>query len=164
MPRLLSRRFFTFTALGATALAPTLGMSASHATAVVEMLNKSPNDPRLRNVFEPRLMVVAQGETVRFAATDPSHDSASFDELLPAGATPWKGKISEDIEVTFDVPGFYSYKCTPHATAGMVGMVVVTGDGMMDNFEAAKGARHRGKSRKVFEEIWEEVEASGILA
>ena len=163
MPTLMSRRLFT-TAMAGAALAPTLGWSASHATQIVEMLNKAPGDPSLRNVFEPRLLIIDAGQTVRFAATDKGHNSASMDKLLPEGAAPWKGAINEEIEVTFERPGFYSYVCTPHATAGMVGLIAVKGDGMMDNFEAARNARHRGKARKIFEEIWGELESTGLLS
>lgn len=80
-----------------------------------------------------------------FKSVDRGHNSASIDGMLPEGAEEWNGKINDDIEVTFDKPGFYGYKCKPHATVGMVGLVVVEGEGKLDNLEAAQGVRQRGK-------------------
>jgi pseudoazurin len=78
--------------------------------------------------------------------------------MLPEGAETWKGKINKDISVTFDKPGFYGYVCTPHTSLGMVGLIIVKGDGMMDNMEAAKTVKQKGKARKAWKEIWEEVD------
>ena len=74
-----------------------------------------------------------------------------------------EGAINDDIEITVSVPGFYGYKCTPHATVGMVGLIVVQGDGMMDNREAAQGVRQRGRARQVWDEIWEEVDGMDLV-
>ena len=41
---------------------------------------------------------------------------------------------------------------------GMVGLVVVKGDGIMANVETAKAAKLRGKGADVFAEIWAEVD------
>ncbi len=129
----------------------------------VEMLNKHPDDAKQRMVFLPNMLVVEAGDTVTFTGTDRGHNSEVIKDMFPEGAG-WKGKINEDISVTFDTPGFYGYKCTPHFGTGMVGLVVVKGDGMMDNLEAAQGAKLRGQSKKRFAEIWEQVEAEGLLS
>jgi pseudoazurin len=136
--------------------------AAGHGAKVVKMLNADPGNSRLRNVFSPRLLTIEAGESVVFEATDRGHNSASLSDMLPGGSEGWQGRIGQDIEVTFALPGFYGYVCTPHATVGMVGLVVVQGDGKLDNLEAAKNARHRGRAKSVFEEIWEEVAAQGL--
>ena len=114
----------------------------------IQMLNAHPDNPRLRQVFFPRIHVVQPGDTVKFQAVDRGHNSAVVD-----------GMINDEVEATLDQPGFYGYQCTPHASVGMVGLVIVEGEGMMDNLEAAQGVRQRGKARAVWEEIWEEVAA-----
>ncbi|WP_209047662.1 plastocyanin/azurin family copper-binding protein [Rhizorhabdus histidinilytica] len=68
---------------------------------------------------------MAVGDRVIFKATNPSHDAASIPTMLPAGAKPFTGKISQDVTVTFTVPGFYGIKCTPHFGMGMVALIKV---------------------------------------
>ena len=165
MSELIKRRTLLTTAASAAALATALPLRAiaESTTHTVEMLNKHPDDPKLRQVFVPRIVVVKPGDTVTFTATDRSHNSASSKGMIPEGAEAWKGKINEEISVTFEVPGFYGYNCTPHASVGMVGLVIVEGEGMMDNFEDAKGVRQRGKARGVWEEIWAEVDGMELM-
>jgi pseudoazurin len=128
------------------------------------MLNVDPENSRIRNVFTPRLLVVDPGTNVLFEATDRGHNSASVDGMIPDGAEPWKGRIGADIEIQFSIPGFYGYVCTPHVPLGMVGLIVVQGDGMLDNLDAARAVRHRGKAGPVFEEIWAEVDELGLTS
>lgn len=156
---LLSRR--TFIATSAAILGAPF-IARADTPFVVEMLNKHPEDRKQRQIFLPRLAVVEPGETVLFKATDQGHNSASVDGMMPDGAEPWAGTLSNDIEVTFTVPGIYGYVCTPHIAAGMVGAVVVRGEGALSNFEAAKSVRQRGKANKIFAEIFEEIEALGL--
>lgn len=130
----------------------------------VEMLNVHPENPRLRQVFFPRIQVVQPGDAIVFAATDRGHNSATIDEMIPEGTEGWDGKINDEVTVTLDQPGFYGYKCTPHASVGMVGLVIVTGEGMMDNLETAQGVRQRGRAKGAWEEIWEEVAALDLSA
>ncbi len=164
MPVIMNRRTFV-AATAATALIPArAALADAHGGNVVQMLNKDPDDAKLRNVFSPRVLVVEPGQSVLFEAVDKGHNSASIKDMIPEGAEAWKGKINEEIEVTFEMPGFYGYGCTPHMSLGMVGLVVVKGDGMMDNFEAVQAVRQRGKAKAAFEEIWAEVEGMDLTA
>lgn len=159
----INRRTLIKTA-SATALVSIMpNLAVAQEATVVEMLNRHPDDKKKRYVFHPRVVSVQPGETVLFKVVDKGHNSASVDGMLPEGAEEWNGKINKEIEVTFDTPGFYGYKCTPHATVGMVGLIVVEGAGKLDNLEAAKSVRQRGKSKKEWEEIWEEAEELGLL-
>ena len=139
--------------MGATALAggalPAFG--AAHGGNVVKMLNR--NDAGDRQVFDPPVIAIAAGESVLFEATDRGHNSASNEDMLPEGAAEWKGGINEDIEVTFDVPGVYGYHCTPHQSAGMVGLVLV-GDVTQEMIDAAKEVRQRGRAGSRYEEYF----------
>lgn len=165
MTKLITRRtaLISLTAASAAIVANPSFVRAANAHDV-EMLNKHPENKKLRNVFLPLIQVVEPGDTVNFVATDKGHNSASAKGMLPEGAAEWKGKVSKDISVTFEIPGFYGYVCTPHATIGMVGLVIVKGEGMMDNLEACKAVKQRGKSRKVWEEIWAEVDKMDFSA
>ncbi len=133
--------------------------AASHDVA---MLNKDPDDPKARMVFKPNIIVIQPGDTVNFVATDRGHNCEIVDGMAPAGADGWKGKINEEISVMLEQPGFYGFQCTPHVSQGMVGLIVVEGDGKMANYEDAKGVRQRGQAKRAWEAIWETVEADGI--
>ncbi|NNJ68500.1 MAG: pseudoazurin [Boseongicola sp.] len=140
--------------LGATALAsvPFKALADGHTTHMVEMLNKEP-DGSERQVFNPPVIKIAEGDSVNFVSTDRGHNSASNADMLPEGAEEWKGGINDDIEVTFTVPGVYGYFCTPHQSAGMVGLVLV-GDVTQEQIDAAKEVRQRGKARARYEDYF----------
>ena len=89
---------------------------------IVEMLN-SGKDGMM--VFEPAVLSVNKGDTVKFVATDMAHNSASVKGMIPAGAKPWMGRMSQDISVVLDTEGVYVYECTPHKMMAMVGVIKV---------------------------------------
>jgi pseudoazurin len=128
----------------------------------VLMLNKDPDNSKNKMIFSPRLLKVQVGDEVSFVPTDKGHNSATIKGMLPAGAEKWKGKINKQVDVVFDTPGFYGYQCTPHANMGMIGLIIVEGDGMLDNLEEAKSAKHRGKAKKAWKALWEEADAEGL--
>ena len=89
---------------------------------IVKMLN-SGKDGMM--VFEPSVLSVNKGDTVKFVATDMAHNSASVKGMIPAGAKPWMGRMSQDISVVLDTEGVYVYECTPHKMMAMVGVIKV---------------------------------------
>lgn len=129
----------------------------------VRMLNSNPDNPREKMVYIPRVLRIAPGDTVRFLPESPGHNTASTKGMVPDGFEGWKSRINKTFEVTLTEPGIYGYNCTPHKTAGMVGLVVVEGDGMLANLDAAKAVRQAGKARGAWEDIWAEAEAAGAL-
>jgi len=144
------------------ALAP--NFLAAGNTFEVLMLNKDPDNPKNKMVFSPRLLKVAVGDTVSFLPENKGHNSEIIKGMLPDGAEGWKGKLNKQVDVTFTVPGFYGYICKPHSNMGMIGLVVVEGDGMLDNLEAARGVKHRGKAKKAWKELWAEADEAGMTA
>ena len=120
-----------FLLLVLTVLANT-GYAANHK---VQMLNSGVEGYM---VFEPASLTVDPGDSVTFVATDLSHNSASIEGMIPEGAVPWSGKMSEDVTVTFDKTGIYVYQCTPHAMMGIVGVIKV-GD-TKENLTSIKAA------------------------
>ena len=127
-------------------------MNASWAVAAeveVKMLNKGAEGLM---VFEPALIKIEPGDTVKFVASDKSHNAESIKNMLPAGSAPFAGKMSEDVSVTFDKPGAYGVKCMPHYAMGMVALVVV---GKPDNIEQARALPQSGKAKQVFAALFE---------
>lgn len=87
-------------------------------------------------VFEPAAVEVEPGDTVTFVATDPGHNAETITGMLPEGAETFRTAFGETVTVTFDVPGVYGIKCTPHYAMGMIALVQVGDDPA--NLEAAK--------------------------
>ncbi len=130
-------------ALATIAMAPT---AAEAREWQVKMLNKGSNGAPMQ--FEPAYIAVKPGDTVKFIPTDKGHNAESVAGMLPAGATPFKGKINEAIVVKFSKPGLYGYKCLPHTGMGMVGLVQV-GAAVNKPQVVAEAARLPGLGKKV---------------
>lgn len=105
---------------------------AAAAEHTVKMKNMGADGPM---VFEPAVLKVAVGDTVHFEPTDMAHNSESVEGLIPEGASPWKGEMSQKVSVTVDKQGVYVYQCLPHAMMAMVGVIVA---GEPKNLDAVK--------------------------
>lgn len=119
------------------------GVTASAADFEVHMLNKGKDGVM---VFEPGGIKIAKGDSITFIPTDKSHNAETVKDLIPKGATPFKGKMNETIKITFDEPGAYTVKCAPHVGMGMIAVVVV-GDAPA-NLDAIKTAKFPKKARE----------------
>lgn len=142
------------------ALVAGLGMAGmAHAAEVqIKMLNKGTEGVM---VFEPAVVKIAPGDTVRFVPADKGHNVESIEAMLPEGAPAVVGKISEEVAVTFDKPGVYGYKCKPHYGMGMVAMVVV---GDAPNLDQAKAATHPGKAKQVIAGLFDKLATLTVAA
>lgn len=114
-------------------------------THEVQMFNRSDNGPM---IYEPSLLKIAPGDTVRFVPTQPSHNAATIESMIPVGAAPFKSKINEDFSVTLTVPGSYGIKCSPHFAMGMV-MLIEVGEASMPDLPADLPARARERFENI---------------
>jgi pseudoazurin len=130
-------------------LSPSPAFAAEHE---VQMLNKGEAGAM---VFEPALIRVAAGDTVKFIPTDPGHNAESVRGMAPEGAELFKGAINKEVVVTFTVPGVYGVKCLPHFAMGMVALVVV--DDPAVNLEAAKAVKNPPKAKERFDALFAEL-------
>ena len=89
---------------------------------VVKMLNAGKEGMM---VFEPAVLSIKKGDTVKFVATDVAHNSSSVEGMIPEGAEPWVGAMNQEIEVTLTEEGIYVYQCTPHNMMAMIGVIKV---------------------------------------
>ena len=119
----------------------------------VRMLNKGPEGQPMQ--FDPAFLKIAPGDTVTFVATDKGHNSETILGMIPEGAETWKGKMNEEIKVTFSTEGIYGYKCTPHFGMGMVGLIQV-GEST-ENLDAAQTAKLPGKAKTRMAELMAQV-------
>lgn len=121
--------------------------AANAAEHEVKMLNKGVEGIM---VFEPSMLKVAPGDSVHFVAANKGHNVESIDGMIPEGAAPFKGEMNKDLTVTFDKPGVYGFKCKPHYSLGMVGLIVV---GEPVNKTAAAAVEQKGKAKAKFENL-----------
>ena len=105
--------------------------------------------------YDPQLLRIAPGDTVHFVATDQGHNVQSVDDMIPPGAKPFSGAIGQNLTVTFTVSGVYGFRCTPHGTLGMVGLIVV---GPPVNEAQAKAAAMSGMAGRVFSKLFEDLD------
>jgi pseudoazurin len=132
----------------------TTALPALAAEVEVKMLNRGEDGTM---VFEPSLIKIAVGDTVKFVPTDKSHNAETIPGMLPQGAEPFKGRISQEVSVTFAVPGAYGVKCLPHLAMGMVALVVV-GDAP-SNLDVIKTTKVPPKARERLDADLAELEA-----
>jgi pseudoazurin len=131
-----------------------LGGAAAAAEIEVKMLNKGSDGVM---VFEPSLVKIEPGDTVKFVSTDKGHNAETINGMLPEGAAPFVGKVNQDIAVSFDKPGVYGVKCLPHYGMGMVALVVV---GTPANQDEAKAVSHPGRAKQVFTTLFGKLDAA----
>jgi pseudoazurin len=132
------------------------GTAAGAAEFTVNMVNKDAKGRIMQ--FEPAFLKVAPGDVVHFVAVDKGHDTESLAGGVPEGAEGWKGKVSQNIDVTFTVEGLYAYKCTPHFVLGMIGLIQV-GD-TVPNLDAVTALKYQGKSKTRIGELLAEQAAA----
>lgn len=126
---------------------------AAAETFRVEMRNRGEKGSM---VFQPDFLAIKQGDSIKFIATHKSHNAASIEGMVPEGYVGFKGKINEEIEVSFDQPGFYGIKCSPHFGMGMVMLVKV---GEADLTEAIRTAEVPARARPRFDDIFARIDA-----
>ena len=132
-----------------------MATSAFAESATVEMWNKDPDDKKRKMVFSQEIVTIEPGESVTWLATDKGHNVEMIDG--PDGyKLPKKSKLSKDVTLTFDQPGVYVYVCTPHASMGMIGIVVV-GELTQEGIDAVRDAKVKGKSKKKFKALLAEL-------
>lgn len=132
-----------------------LGLTTAPAfaeTIEVKMLNRGENGSM---VFEPDYVELKPGDRVKFRVGHKSHNAASIDGMVPEGYAGFKGQINEEIEVTFDTPGFYGIKCSPHFAMGMVMLIKV---GEAELTEAFRKAEVPGRARGRFDAIFARID------
>lgn len=120
--------------LSAFAIVLMLGSPAAAGELRMEMRNQSGSE---RFVYEPDFIRVSPGDTVVFVPIDKGHNAVSIEGFGPGGGQPINVGFNKEVAVTFDKPGIYGVKCTPHVGLGMVGIIVV---GEVEVPEAARAS------------------------
>ena len=118
----------------------------AHAAVVeVKMLNKDSNGQKM--VFEPAVIKVNVGDSVKFLPTTKGHSVQSFKgkDSRPTGAKEFKSKLNKEFVYKVEHEGIHVIQCKPHYAMGMVGMIVA---GKPTNLATIKKLKVRGKVAK----------------
>ena len=133
-----------------SAMLVTLFASTSFAADItVEMLNKRKSDNQTM-VYSEDISRIDVGDTITGVPTTKGHN-VHFIAGPDGWDLPKKSKNNKEVAITFDTPGIYLYQCTPHASMGMIGLVIVGGD--TSNIDAIAKAKVRGKSKKKLKKL-----------
>ena len=118
---------------------------------IIEMLNKRGKEKML---YGQDVVKIEVGQTITWTPDSKGHNVQFVS--VPKGVEKVKSKLSKEFSYTFEQEGVYLYVCTPHASMGMIGVVVV---GESDvNLDEVLDYKFRGKSKKKFKKIAKSLE------
>ena len=115
---------------------------AYSADMSIDMLNKLGKEKMFYSVD---VAEIDAGDTITWLPASKGHN-VHFIAGPDGWDLPKKSKNNKEVAITFDKPGIYLYQCTPHASMGMIALVIVGGD--TSNLDAIAKAKVRGKSKK----------------
>ena len=113
---------------------------------IIEMLNKRGKEKML---YSQDVAKIDIGQTITWTPDSKGHNVQFVS--VPEGVEKVKSKLSKEFSYTFEQEGVYLYVCTPHASMGMIGVVVVGNSDI--NLDEVLDYKFRGKSKKKFKKI-----------
>ena len=120
---------------------------AYSADMSIDMLNKLGKE---KMVYSVDVAEIDVGDTITWLPASKGHN-VHFIAGPDGWDLPKKSKNNKEVAITFDTPGIYLYQCTPHASMGMIALVIVGGD--TSNLDAITKAKVRGKSKKKLKKL-----------
>ena len=114
----------------------------------IEMLNK--RDDGAKMVYSEDIARINVGDTITWVPTSKGHN-VHFIAGPDGWELPKKSKNNKEVAISFDTPGVYLYQCTPHASMGMIALVIVGED--TSNLDAIAKAKVRGKSKRKLKKL-----------
>ena len=120
---------------------------------IIKMLNKRGKEKML---YGQDIAKIDVGQTITWTPDSKGHNVQFVS--VPEGVEKVKSKLSKEFSYTFEQEGVYLYVCTPHASMGMIGVVVV-GDSDV-NLDEVLDYKFRGKSKKKFKKIVKSLEGA----
>ena len=95
-----------------------------------------------RLAFEKEILSISSGDSVTWLPVDKGHN-------IEMVASPINLKFSsfagEEVTLKFEDPGIYYYRCSPHKSAGMIGLIIV--DNNYSNIEQIKSSNAPGRAK-----------------
>ena len=138
--------------LSTAAVMALLSVPAFAADITIDMLNK--RDDGAKMAYSEDIARIGIGDTITWLPKSKGHN-VQFIAGPEGWDLPKKSKNNKEVAITFNTPGIYLYQCTPHATMGMIAMVVVGDD--MSNLDDIKSTKIRGKSKRKMKDLLSEL-------
>lgn len=145
---------------GMTGIGPSAQAEELPEVAVVhQIIDLNAYTPAHAFRFEPKLLQVPAGATVRFKGSTGRHTVSAILRMIPVGARSFEIRGKPVMDLTFDKEGVYGIRCRVHGRHGMVMLLVVGDPGV--NLEEAKAYLPKlGEAERVgFEELFDYLEA-----
>ena len=120
---------------------------AYSADMSIDMLNKLGKE---KMVYSVDVAEIDVGDKITWLPASKGHN-VHFIAGPDGWELPKKSKNNKEVAITFDTPGIYLYQCIPHASMGMIALVVVGGD--TSNLDAIAKAKVRGKRKKKLKKL-----------
>ena len=114
----------------------------------IDMLNK--RDDGAKMVYSEDIARINVGDTITWLPASKGHN-VHFIAGPDGWELPKKSKNNKEVSISFDTPGVYLYQCTPHASMGMIALVIVGED--TSNLDAIAKAKVRGKSKRKLKKL-----------
>tara|TARA_B000000532_G_C18570827_1_gene278388 strand:+ start:115 stop:549 length:435 start_codon:yes stop_codon:yes gene_type:complete len=114
----------------------------------IDMLNK--RDDGAKMVYSEDIARINVGDTITWLPASKGHN-VHFIAGPDGWELPKKSKNNKEVAISFDTPGVYLYQCTPHASMGMIALVIVGED--TSNLDAIAKAKVRGKSKRKLKKL-----------
>ncbi|WP_170405658.1 plastocyanin/azurin family copper-binding protein [Ruegeria arenilitoris] len=144
---------------GVMAFAPAAQAEDIPEVAVVhQIIDLNADTPAHAFRFEPKLLQVPAGSTVRFKGSTGRHTVTSIIRMIPVGARAFEIRGQPEMDLTFDKEGVYGIRCRVHGRHGMV-MLLIVGDPSSNLEEARAYLPKLGEAERAgFEELFEQLE------
>ena len=114
----------------------------------IDMLNKRADGEKM--VYSVDVAKIDVGDTITWLPKSKGHN-VHFIAGPDGWELPKKSKNNKEVAISFDTPGVYLYQCTPHASMGMIALVIVGED--TSNLDAIAKAKVRGKSKRKLKKL-----------
>ncbi|NOD64390.1 MULTISPECIES: plastocyanin/azurin family copper-binding protein [unclassified Ruegeria] len=144
---------------GALAFAPVAQAADVPEVVVVhQIIDLNADTPAHTFRFEPNLLRVPAGATVRFKGSTGRHTVTSIIRMIPVGARSFEIRGKPEMDLTFEKEGVYGIRCRVHGRHGMV-MLLVVGDPNSNLEEARAYLPKLGEAEQAgFEALFEQLE------
>lgn len=106
--------------------------------------------------FEPNLLYLKPGDTLRFLNSLGNHTVKSVPGIWPSGVTKVDISHKPQYDIVLNTPGVYGFKCKVHNRHGMFALIIV-GD-VDPDLSQWKSARLNDVGKRVFRNLYARLE------
>ena len=106
----------------------------------VTMNNRDSAGNRL--AFDKEILSISSGDSVTWLPVDKGHN---IEMVASPNNLKFSSSAGEEVTLKFEDPGIYYYRCSPHKSAGMIGLIIV--DNNYSNIEQIKSSNAPGRAK-----------------